>query len=179
MQTEPLREFDPQERVKTLPVIKSETLAKKKREAAQVHRNTEELRDKIAQYDAEALARWEAEFAHESVAGSQGDPNETQPMMPVVESHLTELDRALGEAKGMEERLKSAGIDPDALAAGKVGLWKRMTHSQIIHDWEEANKAVAELGPKGGVNRSAEQRAGRRARMMTPPKAPRSPFGLG
>ncbi|MBI4098758.1 MAG: hypothetical protein HY437_01845 [Candidatus Magasanikbacteria bacterium] len=108
----------------------------------------------------------------------EGDPNATQPMMKAVESNLSELDRALGEAKGMEERLKSAGIDPDALAAGKVGLWKRLTHSQLIHDWVEANKAVAELAPKGGVDRRAEQSAGRRGR-MAPPRAPRSPLGLG
>lgn len=175
--------------------------------ANRMHKKNEGLRVKTKEYDAAALAKVRAEVertkskpkdeatlaieeaiealdvsgvkrTQREIDTAKWDSDKTQPMMRAAEKPLTEMDRALGEAKGMEERLKSAGIDPDELAAGKVGLWKRLTHSQLIHDWHEANKAVAELAPKGGVDRRAEQSAGRRAR-IAPPRPPRSPLGLG
>lgn len=168
-QSDPGLEGD-QDRRPTLRIVRTELP-----EAEAQRSKTEIIRKKVAAADVAALAEAQAELDRTKW---EGNPNATQPMMPAVESQLTELDRALAEAKGMEQRLQEAGIDPDALAAGKVGLWKRLTHSQLIHDWTEANKAVAELGPKGGVDRRAEQSAGRRARIV-PPKAPRSPLGLG
>ena len=165
----PSREKAPKERgpeLRPVPDLSPEERAGQEADAARIHGHTEALRAKTAEYDARALARVQAEVERTKKRGVEqaqrevdaaaweGSPHDTEPMMQAVspETRISSTSRQTAEIKAMaeqaEERLREAGIDPDDLAAGKVGFFKRFGHGNLIKEWQEAVSARTEIESK-------------------------------